>query len=91
MYQLSETNQERLEAAYIANFGERGADGIVDEWLEQMELVSTYRQTPAFRKASLKLQLVAILKTNLLPIEIAGEAARLVGNPDFEQFVEDEQ
>ena len=92
MYQSSLSTEERLTEQYIAACGENGAETIVDTWMDGLELIDDrWALDAGQRKARLRRDLIAALRVTMTDLELAGEAARLVGNATFEEFAEEQR
>lgn len=63
------------------------AELIVDTWLDEFSLVNHDR--PEFSRASLRLQLLYVLRANCDELERAENAARLEGGQSFSEWLEE--
>lgn len=83
-FQSAYSGSEAQELAYIKQCGEMGIATIVDTWLDSAGI--DVDDQPALRTA-----LNTALTSHLAEIEIAEAAAQLVGNPDFESWMDDQE
>lgn len=84
-HQSAFSKDELEQRAYIKQCGERMADTIVGDWLEDV-VITDHAEA---RLESLRADLAQVLTDCLDEIEIAETAAGIVGNPTFEKWRED--
>lgn len=65
------------------------AEFIVDAWLDEFKLDPTHDQASPFRLASLRMQMLYVLRANCDELERAENAARMEGMPSFSEWLED--